>query len=71
MFIYNCNNNNNNYKHSTKKGYKTAQRKQSRRSIGRGIKDSTALKRKSAKRKQLKKQNIQFLKQLGFQVKKK
>lgn len=67
MFIYNSNN----YKHSSKKGYKTAQRKRSRRSIGRGIKGSTALKRRKTKRKQVKKQNIKFLKQLGFQVKKK
>lgn len=69
MYIYNATNNNKNT--AIKKGYKKAQRKKPRLSIGRGIKVSTTLNRKRTKRRRLKRENIKFLKQLGFQVKKK
>lgn len=66
MFIYN-NNNLNNFK----KGYKIAQRKRSHLSLKSGTEGSTASSYKSTKHKRLKKENIEFLQQLGFEVKKK
>lgn len=68
MYIYNINNNNNT---NFERGYKIVQRRESHLSLGRDVKDITASNSKSAKCRRLTKQNIKFLKQLGFQVNKK
>lgn len=69
MLIYNNDNNN---KVKFEKNHKIARSKQSHHSSKRDAKGTTSLKKvKSTKRKQLKKENIQFLKQLGFKIRKK
>lgn len=67
MLIYNSNSNN----VKLKKDYKRVGSKRPHLSLKRGTKASTTLKVDRTKRKRLKRENIKFLKELGFEVKNK